>query len=185
MGIVPPAKPKAIIVERSNGIEVVIPARRNWFALVFLGAWLCGWAAGEIGAAASIFARDAKHGAKLFVAAWLILWTLGGGFALYAFFWSLVGRERILLTPTTLAIKRELFGVGRLREYELTTVRDLRTAPRVHNPHDFRSSLQFWGIGGGVIAFDHGAATVRFGGSIEEGEAKAIIERLRSRASLE
>ena len=33
-----------------------------------------------------------------------------------------------------------------------------------------------------VLAFDHGASTVRFGGGVEEGEAKAILERLRPRA---
>jgi hypothetical protein len=185
LAVVSPAKPKATIEESSHGLEIVIPARRNWFITLFLGLWLCGWAMGEVMVPATFFAQDADPGAKLFVAVWFVAWTLGGGFALYVFFWSLVGRERILLTPSTLSIRRELFGLGRLREYELTHIRDLRASPSTYNPFDFRSGLQFWGIGGGVIAFDHGAATVRFGAALEEGEANTIIERIRSRASLE
>lgn len=152
--------------------------------MIFLGFWLCGWAMGDVMVPATFLAADVDREAKLFAAVWLVAWTIGGGFALYAFFWSLVGRERILLTPSTLSIKRELFGMGRVREYELTHVRDLRVSPMTYNPFDFRSSLQFWGIGGGVLVFDHGAATIRFGASLQEGEAKAIVERMRSRASI-
>lgn len=183
MAIVSPAEPKASIEENPRGLEVVIPARRNGFITLFLGFWLCGWAIGEVVVPAAFFARDVDVGAKFFVAVWLAAWTVGGGFVLYVFFWSLVGRERVLLTSSTLSIERELFGMGRLREYELRHISDLRTAPSTYNPFDFRSGLQFWGLGGGVIAFDYGAATVRFGAALEEGEAKTIVERLRSRAS--
>lgn len=85
---------------------------------------------------ATFLVRDGDPGAKLFAAVWLVAWTIGGGLALYVFFWSLVGRERILLTPSRLSIKRELLGMGRTREYELTHVRDLRTSPSTYNPFD-------------------------------------------------
>lgn len=184
MAVVSPAEPKATIEESSRGLQIVIPARRRWFVAAFLGVWLCGWATGEVMVPTTFFAHNAHADGNLFLAIWFVAWTIGGGFALYIFFWSLVGHERILLTPSTLSIKRELFGMGRVREYELAHIRDLRVSPSSYNPFDFRSSLQFWGIGGGVIAFDHGAATVRFGTALEESEAKTIVERVRSRAAL-
>ena len=49
------------------------------------------------------------------------------------------------------------------------------------NPFDFASALQFWGIGGGLIAFDYGAKTFRFGAGVEEAEAQGIVTRLKSR----
>jgi hypothetical protein len=164
------------------GLEIVIPAKRNWFITLFIGAWLCGWLVGEIMAPTSFLlgARDA--GTRLFIVAWFVMWTIGGGFAIYIFLWSLVGRERVLVSSSLLTIKREVFGLGRLREYELAHVSDVRVSPRTYNPFDFRSGLQFWGVGGGAIAFDHGAATVRFGAALEEGEAKSIVARMRSRA---
>src|SRR3990172_2835179 len=177
MPLVAPAKPKATIVQNTQGLEIIIPAKRNWFVTLFLGVWLCGWAFGEIVVPTQFFARDAEPGALLFTAVWLILWTIGGGFALYVFFWSLAGRERIVLTTSRLAIKRKLFGMGRVREYDLAHVRDLRVSPSPYNPFNFRSGLQFWGVGGGVMAFDHGAATVRFGAALEESEAKSITEQ--------
>jgi hypothetical protein len=37
------------------------------------------------------------------------------------------------------------------------------------------------GLGGGVIAFDYGAGTVRFAAGVEEGEAGGILEALKRR----
>jgi hypothetical protein len=182
MAVIAPARPRGSVQEGPEGLEIVIPPRPNWFRTLFLGAWLCGWAVGEFMVPTTFLSRDLEPEARMFAMAWLAAWTLGGGFAIYAFLWSIFGRERVLLTPLSLRIKRDLFGTGRVREYELIHIRDLRCAPAIYNPHDFRSGMQVWGIGGGTIAFDHGSATVRFGAGLEEGEAKAIIERMRSRA---
>lgn len=183
MAVVSPAKPRASITESSRGLEVVIPPRRRWFLMLFLGIWLCGWAVGEVMVSVAVFSPvgevgGGEIGGRLFLTVWLTAWTVGGGFAIYVFLWSLVGRERVLLTSSMLSIKRELFSMGRLREYEIHHVRDLRAAATPYNPSDFRAGLRFWGIGGGAIAFDHGSATVRFGAALEEGEAKAIVERM-------
>jgi hypothetical protein len=61
---------------------------------------------------------------------------------------------------------------------------DLRVSAPTLGNFDFRAGLQFWGIGGGVIAFDYGAATVRFGAGLDEGEAKSIVATMCSRAGL-
>jgi hypothetical protein len=183
VAIVTPAKPKARFEDTPRGFEVIIPSKRNWFVTGFLCLWLCGWAVGEVVGATTFFTHNTDTAEKLFMTVWLAAWTLGGGFALYVFFWSLAGRERVLLGPATLSIKRELFGRGRLREYELNEIRDLRVAPTAYNPFDPRYGLQFWGLGGGVIAFDHGSATIRFGAALDEAEAKSIVGQLRSRAS--
>ena len=172
------------MTETPRGLEIVIPAKRNWFVMLFLAAWLCGWLAGEIMVPTTFFPNAPDSGALLFVGAWFVMWTIGGGFAIYIFLWSLVGRELILLSASRLSLKHDVLGLGRLREYEVTHVSDLRVSPSTYNPFDFRSGLRFWGIGGGVIAFDHGAATVRFGAALEEGEAKSIVARMQSRARL-
>lgn len=184
MAVIEPAKPKAVVAETPSGLEITVPAKRNWFITLFLGFWLCGWAMGEIMVPAQFFSPDLPPEIMLFTAAWLAAWTLGGGFAIYVFLWSLVGKERILLSPSHLSIKRDLLGWGRQREYELVHVHHLRVAPSHHNLFDFRSSLQFWGIGGGLIAFDHGSATIRFGASLEEAEGQLIVDRMLSQANI-
>lgn len=128
------------------------------------------------------FLRGDVPGAAIpFLAFWLLGWTFGGGFALYLFWWSLVGRERVLLTPSRLSIRRELFGFGRVHEYAREHIRDVRVSPTPYSPFDFSAGLRFWGIGGGIIAFDHGAATVRFGAGLDESEAKSIVAQFVAR----
>jgi hypothetical protein len=41
--------------------------------------------------------------------------------------------------------------------------------------------MRFWGIGGGLIAFDYGAKTFRFGASLDEAEAQDIVKELNRR----
>lgn len=43
--------------------------------------------------------------------------------------------------------------------------------------------MQFWGIGGGPIAFDYGSGTVRFGNSLDEAEAREVVRELKARYS--
>jgi hypothetical protein len=117
LSLVKPAKPRATLSETPHGLEIVIPARRNWLLIVFVAAWLCGWAVGEIMVPLSLFSETGDPSAVAFAVVWFAMWTLGGGFALYVFLWSLVGRERVLLSASRLAFKRDLLGFGRLREY--------------------------------------------------------------------
>ena len=182
VALVQPAKPRAKVADTPQGLEIVVPAQRNWFVTFFLGFWLCGWAIGEISVPLLFLSKHLNPGELAFMSVWLVLWTLGGGFALCGFLWMLAGRERVFLSPAHLSIKREIFRFGRLREYELSNVSDLRVAPNTYSPFDFRSGFAFWGNTGGVIAFDHGAATVRFGAGLEEGEAKSLVRAIRSRA---
>jgi hypothetical protein len=166
------------------GLEITVPSKRNWLLTIFLGFWLCGWAIGEVVVPTQFFSEGMPPEALLFTIVWLCLWTIGGAFALYAFLWSLVGRERIIAGPNFISIKREILSWGRSREYELTHVRNLRVAPAHYNPFDLRSGLQFWGIGGGTVSFDHGSATVRFGAGLEESEARSIVGQIQSRVHI-
>jgi hypothetical protein len=73
-----------------------------------------------------------------------------------------------------------VFGVGRDREYDLAHVRRLRVVPHVSDPYGWRSTMRWWGVGGGSLAFDYGAKTVQFG-AVDEAEGHDIVEELRSR----
>lgn len=50
----------------------------RYFIVLFLGFWLCGWAAGLVSAGKGLLTGD---GPTLFLAGWLAIWTLGGIFA--------------------------------------------------------------------------------------------------------
>lgn len=181
MAFVEPPQPRASLHDTTEGLEVLVRPRRNLFVTSFLGVWLCFWAAGEVMVPVTVFRGAPRNASVPFLILWLALWTGGGAFALYVFWWSLIGRERIVFSPSRVSIVRELFGMGRSRDYDIQHIRDLRVSPMPYNPFDFRAALQFWGIGGGVMAFDYGAATIRFGVGLEEGEAKSVIAQVKSR----
>jgi hypothetical protein len=112
----------------------------------------------------------------------LLFWMLGLGVAMYQFCWFLVGRERIVLSPSRLSIKHEVFGMGRIREYDKEHIRDLRVSTMPYKrAFGSRASFHDRVVGGGVIAFDYGPATVRFGAGLEEAEAKSILVQIQSR----
>lgn len=56
-----------------DGYRVVIPARRNWFVLLFLCAWLGGWVFGELGASGDLL-RGGDKTPMGFLSLWLVGW---------------------------------------------------------------------------------------------------------------
>ncbi len=185
MGVEPVPKPRSRIVDEPTGVLVVIPSRAHWFVVLFLTAWLGGWAMGEISALRTLLYPEEGTGLQLFLLFWVVGWTLGGGFALLSLAWMLAGEERVRVRDGVLSIKADLLGFGRTRSYDLAQVGRLR----VTGPRDARSRR--WDLpvpgasGDGIIAFDYGAKTVRFGAGIDEAEARAIVEHLSGRFGID
>jgi hypothetical protein len=177
---VQPTGPRHTAEDDGTTLTFSIPAKRNLFILAFLSFWLCGWAFGEIMVPLGLFtAKSPADG--LFAFVWFCGWTIGGGFAIYIWLWMVRGREIIRISPTALAIKRDIFGASRTKSYDISKVTRLRCAPATYNPFDWHRSLAFWGIGGGIIAFDYGYSTIRIGSGLGEAEAKHILRRITDR----
>jgi hypothetical protein len=181
MVVVQPGKTRSSVVDTPEGLVLSIPARRHPFALLFLPLWLVGWAFGWRMAFGQLTSSRGEGPPDLFLLVWLIGWTAGGVFAIWALAWSLAGREVVTLRPHELILARRILGLGRARRYDLSHVADLRASPESYSPSDFRSSMRFWGVGGGPIAFDYGASTVRFGAGLDEAEARQLVQRLIGR----
>lgn len=172
---------RATVTETPTGLHIAIPANRNWFIVLFMGFWMCGWLFGECAVIKTLI--TGKAGASdLFLVGWLGAWTVGGAFVGHQVLWNMVGKELIVLGVQTLAIKRDVLGFGRVREFDLTEVRDLR----VDSTSSGLAKLN-WGSPGtfgastGTIAFDYGAKTFHFGSGLDESEARQLIARLNAR----
>lgn len=167
-----------------NGFVISIPSKKNIFLLLFLSAWLVGWCFGFFSAGSELLRGQMKDiGGKVFIAVWLVGWTVGGGFAIFIWLWMIFGKEIITLKSDVLCIKKDVNGFGKEHEYDLSHLKNIRLMPGGFNPFDFSSSMRFWGYGGGLIAFDYGAKTFRFGSSIDEAEAEIIISKLKERGN--
>jgi hypothetical protein len=176
-----PTVSRITIADTSQGLRIVMPCRRSWFVICFLAFWLCGWAAAEVMVANQFVKGDSPPDGELFMLAWLGVWTVGGVVAIYAWLWQVMGKEIVTVHGQRLTTRRDIGGFGFDKDYDLVHMRDLRVGPAGFNPLNVSSSLQLWGVGGGVIAFDYGARTYQFGSGLDEAEAKQIVTAIKRR----
>jgi hypothetical protein len=204
MPIVELPKQRHHMQEEGASLKITIPSRKNYFIIFFLGFWLTFWAFGEIMALGIVFGGILQLlfntsgvlpeigagglagllGGGVFMLVWLSGWTVGGGFVFYTFLWQLTGKENIEISHDIIKIQNAIFRFGRTKEYAAKHIKDLRVSPAVvDNFHPFgwsRASF-VWGRPNGLLAFDYGAKTFRFGGGIDEAEAKQILEKIAGR----
>ncbi|HWF62125.1 MAG TPA: hypothetical protein VN666_17710 [Nitrospira sp.] len=169
------------ITDTSGELRIIIPGRRSWFVICLLGFWICGWTAAEVMVAIQFLNGDAPPEGEFFMVAWFGVWTVSGVLAIYAWLWQVLGKEIATVQGQTFTTRRDIRGFGFDKEYDFFQMRDFRVGPVGFNPLEFSSSLQLWGVGGGVIAFDYGAKTYRFGAGLDEVEAKQAVIAIKKR----
>ncbi len=184
MSRVSPPADRATITDTPEGLLVSTPVRKHWFIILFLPVWLVGWVFAEVTVGSELLDFESAQGEPvLFLIAWFTMWTIGGLFAIAILLWSLFGLEKVAVAGSSITIRREVLGLGFTREYDLSHATNLRVAADSFNMFDPRAGLRFWGIGGGLIAFDYGSSTVRFASGVDEAEASRIVARVISRNS--
>lgn len=189
-----PALPRYTSENTGFSLKIIIPSKKNWFIIIFLGFWLTFWAVAEVGVGGGMlvgviqmlfegkFLELLVEGlfGGLFMLIWFTLWTVGGGFALYTWFWNMTGKKVIEVTGESVQIAHRIFSFGKPKEYTVSHIKDLRTVPTIwHGLWSFRRATRFtWGVPPGTLAFDYGAKTVNFGSGCEEAEAKMILKEI-------
>jgi hypothetical protein len=171
-----PTAPRSTVIREGGSVRILIPSRKNWLIIAFLGFWLAVWGWSELQVPRQLMGKlSERPEGMLFVGVWLTLWTAGGLTALYAWLWQLAGREVIGVSSRTLSVRREIFGVGRTLEFEVAQLKDPRIAPVAEGSWDARANTYHFGSSAGRIAFDYGARTHRFALGVDEAEAKTIL----------
>ena len=190
-----PSAARYSIQESFNGVRASIPARRNWFVVLFLCAWLGGWVMGEASALGQLFnikigffhgfaKSSAPPPAQFFLMFWLAAWTLGGAFVITSILWQLFGREIIGVEDGELIHRAEVLGIGRTRAFAGAQIAHLRAVDMDLSSGSRRanwSGMPSFGRGVGSIAFDYGARSYRIGSSLDEAEARLLIQQLKRR----
>jgi hypothetical protein len=177
-----PQTPRYNLNNTPDGLQVTLPLKRSWYAILFMMVWLCGWAFGEV-MVVSQLAHPSEKTPGLFLLIWLTGWTIGGIYAIGTLLWQLGGRELLTVNYSTMAHRVEIFGLGRTRTYSGDTIRGLRaTAPPADESGNYQHlKPPFFGPGIGQLAFDYGASTIRLGAGLEEAEAKMLVKVLAER----
>lgn len=172
--------PRARFGADAFGPRIVIPALRVWPVPIFLGIWLCGWAAGEVSAVRTLLRGGAFVPGQLFMLVWVAGWTVGGGFALLGLAYMIAGREVISVARGNLVLRWEVLGIGRSKVFELGRISNLRVASAAAEADP---SVRRAARGGvvprlGSVAFDYRGATQRCGMLLDEDDARRVVEEI-------
>ena len=181
--LVQPSAPRFSLVDAGDRTRIVLPSRKVWYVLAFLGFWLSGWTCGEVSALTTLLSGRATGGPTPFLLFWLVGWTVGGAMALFTFLWQLAGSETLEISGDGLAVWHSLFGLHLPpKVYAAHHIHDLRV-PVLDAPPPFGvARTRFvWGLGPGAVAFDYGAKTIRIASGADEAEAKLIVAAIRQR----
>jgi hypothetical protein len=187
-----PAQARYTVENEGSILRLIVPSRKHWFTILFLGIWSVLWllitltVLGSMVAGIIASARGSSGsglaflGLGLFFTVWLLLWIGGGLYAVYLLFWQLIGHEDIEIGPGTLSIVRRVMGFEKPKLYDVTHIKELRIAPYLPQsswPGGY--NRQMWSRNTGALAFDYGAKTIRFG-DMDEAEAKmALVDILQ------
>jgi hypothetical protein len=167
MPIVKPTKPDHTIEVGDSSMTVYVPRRH--FMLLALAFGFIGivYLIHLLSDLPFLRTDSTLMAFSAFVAVWVFLW------AIYMLVLATAGREIIEVSQQSIVIKRKII-IGNTalpttpsKEYLMKHIKNLRTWPALR-----------WS-GGGALAFDYGAKTVRFAAGIDDAEARQILERLK------
>ena len=185
-----PYTDRAILNETIRGFEIVIPAKKNWFVIIFMSAWLGGWLMGEIFALGAVtgllgFGSSKAAPAGLFLLFWLVAWTAGGFFAIRTWTWLIAGKEIITVQHGQISVEKKGALFSQPKTYDLNEVKKIRVQEDdTGNYWGKRNNI--WNLNsGGTIRFDYGLQTIRIAGGIDEAEADYILKKLTEKRLLE
>ena len=112
-----------------------------------------------------------------FLLFWLCAWALGWVFAASTIAWMIWGSEVLAVVGRDLEVSTQIGPWSRRKIYRGTELRDLKVGEP--SPFQtFRLDNPLLASRFGMIRFDYGARTIRAGASLEEAEAKMVVERL-------
>ncbi len=180
MPITPP-KPRYTLDDTGEMLCITIPSPKRRYAILANGFGLI-WIIIIAPFASHSYFGPSYDGESWFPVAVIAVFTLAFLYAVVSLLWLLFGVEVIKVDRDGIKTRRQVFGLGRTRNYDGEHIRRLRAAPIVYAT-TYRSNFtsEYLGLAGGQIAFDYGAKTIRFGGGIDEAEARTIVEAITQR----
>ncbi|MEO8150864.1 MAG: hypothetical protein ABI723_24740 [Bacteroidia bacterium] len=171
---------KAKIENSAGTLSIIIPSKKNWFALLFGTAWLGGWYFGLTNVLTSFGKSDNDNiGVDGFITFWLVGWTIGGLAIIFILLWGYFGQEKIISDRNELLFEKTIFNIGLKKRMDVREIRNFRTE-KVMTGMFGNNGYAFWGLGPGKIKFDYGLKTYSFALGVDDAEANHLVEILNA-----
>jgi hypothetical protein len=196
-----PYSGRAKIYDSIKEFKIEMTVKKNWLVIIFLTGWLGGWLVGELFALGYVFSNilgfafggldENSNGGRItlvfgffFVLFWLIAWSVGGFFAIRSWLWMISGKEILTFDSNELKIEKKGIFQTSLKIYDLREIRNFQLNPISNNNSLYGKypKRDIWNLGGdGVLKFDYGFKTIKFGSEIDEAEGRYLLEVIRSK----
>ncbi len=164
---------KAKIEKNFDGLNIVIPSKKNWFGLMFGFVWIIIWF--------TFFSKPAEFenfGRNNFVTIWSLMWILGLLSMIFLILWGLFGEESFIMNRNDVLFEKTIFGIGIKKRFEISEIKNFRLEA-INESMFGGNRWSYWGLGPGKIKFDYGFKTYSFGLGVDDAEANYIIEILK------
>lgn len=169
-----PSAGRAKIYRDGDTIEITIASKKNWFSIIFLTAWLGVWFMGEFSALERVFNQNTDTTPISLLIFWLVGWTMGGLLIIVILLWFIGGEEIITVDNGVLELGRQIFGLGPIKLYQITDIKQMTVSP-TRDKDQWGNSRGRYLIKSGLIEFDYGLKTIKFGGEFDLAEARALV----------
>ncbi|MBP6236385.1 MAG: hypothetical protein KA270_02255 [Saprospiraceae bacterium] len=109
-------------IDKTNGrLNIVIPSKKNWFALIFGMVWLVGWFFGFLSASDILFSSGpGNSGADGFMTIWLMGWTIAGLAISVLLIWGFFGEEKFIMDRNEILFEKTVFGIGKKSRLDIS-----------------------------------------------------------------
>jgi hypothetical protein len=169
------------ITMEGNTTKLTIPVKRNYLIIIFSLIWLLIWFS-FFSSFNSTFGLFNDYGIDTFFMIWLTFWIIGGLAVMFLLLWNLFGKESIVLNNKHLELNRNLFGIGRKKQYDRRHLKNFRFNEIPDNMFSMKNRLAFWGLGEGKVKFDYGMKSPSFGLSLEDAESNYIVKLMKEKS---
>lgn len=151
--------------------NIVVPAIRQPFVMIFLIVWLGGWTAGGVSALKSFTDATGPSEGRAFLGFWLWAWLLGELFMLGSLLWMLCGKELIKASLTSLSHTYRMLFWSRTRRHQPVSATNLRW--EAGSPSPYSDYFRQWSV-----SFEYGPRMVSMAKGCDAGEAAFIISAI-------
>ena len=118
---------------------------------------------------------------KVMLLVWLFFWAYFEYKIFKVFMWRKFGVEKIKIRNGKLQYKRDRAGKGKIREYQLNLIKDLRLIELKENSFADNLNQSYWVIAGERLVFDYEGKEIKLGLQLEEKDAELLLKEIRKK----
>ncbi len=166
------------ILEKEKELSIVILSYRHPFKNILIISWMllftfCGVLAFRE------FIGAVEHDRRIFWMVFIGFWVYFEVSVLKACLWRWRGKEKILMSPGILKIKREVSGLESYKEYRMEQTGNWkRIIPDNRSISGFYENA-YWFVGGERISFDFQGQEIGLGLQLKDEDVNELVRKLK------